>query len=147
MSRRKKKLPNGPLHFAEPETQSWSQFQRLFAQDSVRWSLGIGVGLIMCVLGVIIYLRSQPVKGIKELQEGIRLLDDGSDSTKAVTQLQSAGRSLAGSTELYLLQLALFKLGTIEEKKQNFLQARQQYEASAEIDGPFRAESLLAVAR
>ncbi|MEW6058485.1 MAG: hypothetical protein AB1540_17960, partial [Bdellovibrionota bacterium] len=147
MRREKNKSPNVFSHFAELEVQPWVQFQRVLAQGSNRWRLGIGIGLIVCAVVVIAYLRNQPVSGVEELREGILLLDDGDDPTKAAAQLRSAERNLAGSEELYLFQLILFKLGNIEEKKGNLLEARRQYEASAEIAGPLKAESLLATAR
>jgi len=144
MRREKEKLSK--ISLAESETQSGSQLQRVFAQGPMRWSVGVGAGLLVCVVVVIVYVRSQPVKGIKELQEGIRFLGYG-DSPKASAQLKLAERSLTGSAEPYLAQLVFFRLGTIREKEGNLVEARQQYEASADIDGPLKAESLLAVAR
>jgi len=148
VKREKKKSSRVSLHLAEPEVSLGGRLQQMFAQRPILQGIGIGVS-ICALFGAVMLVsswRGRQVKGIEELQEGMRLLQNG-DATLAASKLELAEQYLEGGEESYLTQLALFKLGNIEEKKGNLPEARRQYEASVDMDGPLKAESLLAVAR
>jgi tetratricopeptide (TPR) repeat protein len=147
MKRERQKSSKVPLDLAEPVVSLRERLWRMFPQSPIL--RGIGIGISICVfigVVVIVFFKGRQAKGIAELQEGVRLLRDD-DIALAALQIEAAKRHLAGGEEAYLIQLALLKLGNIEEKKGDFLEARQHYEASANIEGPLKAESLLAVAR
>lgn len=112
--------------------------------------VSFGVGALVCVLvgiGIVVFFWGpHQKKGLEELQTGIQAMQKG-ETASAASQLSLAERALAEGGEYFLAQLARLSLGQVAEQKGDWVTARQHYEKGAELDGPARAEALLAAAR
>ena len=110
---------------------------------------GIGIGGVVClVLGMAAlsaYWGERHRQGLRELQAGVLSLQSG-DAGKAAAELEIAEQRLTADGDGYLVQLAHFKLGQVAERQGDFARARQYYEKSSALDGPVKADALLATA-
>lgn len=113
----------------------------------VRIGIGGGIGLLIGI-GILAFFLggTAPKRGVRELQEGIRALQDG-DTATALTQLGLAGHHLIEREEPYLAQVVRLELGYLAEQKGDLAAARRYYEEGAELEGPAQPETLLAAAR
>jgi len=121
---------------------------RLLQQRRSLTGLGVG-GILGLALGtfLLVFLGGpQQKRGVRELQTGIHALKTG-DAAFALSQLELAERHLTENRETHLAQLARIGLGQLAEQKGDLAAARQQYESSAELEGPATIEALLAAAR
>jgi tetratricopeptide (TPR) repeat protein len=110
--------------------------------------IGLGGGIGLLGVGVLALFLGKTVqkRGVRELQGGIRALQDG-DLTTAFTQLEFADHHLTEREEPYLAQMVRLELGYVAEQKGDLASARRHYEEGAELEGPLQPEALLAAAR
>ena len=110
---------------------------------------GVGIGGIVCLVvgmaALLLYWGERQREGLRELQAGVLSLQSG-DASKAASELEIAEQQLTADGDGYLVQLVHFKLGQVAEQQGDFARARQHYEKSSALDGPVKADALLAMA-
>jgi len=140
-------LVRRPIDEAPWLIQRFSQVLQLIQQH--RLAAGIGIGGVLClVVGMVVlwlYWGERHREGLRELQAGVLSLQSG-DAGKAVAELEIAEQELTANGDDYLIQLVHFKLGQVAEQQGDLARARQYYEKSSALDGPLKADALLAMA-
>ncbi len=140
-------LVRRPIDEAPWLIQRFSQVFQLLQQH--RLAAGIGIGGVLClVVGMVVlwlYWGERHREGLRELQAGVLSLQSG-DAGKAAAELGIAEQELTANGDDYLIQLVHFKLGQVAEQQGDFARARQYYEKSSALDGPLKADALLAMA-
>ena len=110
---------------------------------------GVGIGGVVCLVvgmaALLLYRGERQREGLRELQAGVLSLQSG-DASKAASELEIAEQQLTADGDGYLVQLVHLKLGQVAEQQGDFARARQHYEKSSALDGPVKADALLAMA-
>ena len=123
------------------------RFSQVLQQHRLVAGVGIGgvVCLVMGMAALLLYRGERQREGLRELQAGVLSLQSG-DAGKAASELEIAEQQLTADGDGYLVQLVHFKLGQVAEQQGDFARARQHYEKSSALDGPVKADALLAMA-
>lgn len=140
-------LVRRPADEAPSLIQRFSQVLQLLQQH--RLAAGVGIGGVLClVVGMValwLYWGERHREGLRELQVGVLSLQSG-DAGKAAAELAIAEQELTANGDGYLIQLVHFKLGQVAEQQGDLARSRQYYEQSSALDGPLKADALLAMA-
>ncbi len=147
MSQVKKVSVSLVRHRVDESSSLIQRFAQILQQH--RLVAGVGIGGVLClVVGMVVlslYWGERHRQGLRELQAGVLSLQSG-DAGRAAAELEIAEQQLTADGDDYLIQLAHFKLGQVAEQQGDFTRARQYYEKSSALDGPVKADALLAMA-
>ena len=135
-------------HSVEKAPSLGQQFTQTLQQHRLLAGI-VSAGLVCALLvgvGVSSYWGERQRQGLRELGDGVGALQAG-DLSRAASQLALAEQHLQTENNGYLIQLTRLNLGYVAEQQGDLSRARQYYEASADMDGPAKAEALLAAAQ